>query len=561
LNKPFTNKLSVLFLLYFCNCISLQAQKDDIQYEVAEISFKGNNSVGKAILEDIILTKESPGGFLQFLNIITEKFGAEAIYFDSLLLPSDIQIIKDHYWSQGFFEVEISSDYELNEEDKEAEITFLISENDPCLIDKIEILGFEGIDPFFTRGIQENFTLDTAVRYSANLVEENQDRIITYMKDNGFMLISSEKPFVKVDTMKNTASVKLSFDPYRRYKINEIRTSIGGPDSAEVEPEVLLQLLDMKKEDFYSYYKIQKGQVRLYRTGLFTSVLVSGIISDTVGNYVPILINADVGSLNELSPEIIVNNRDNAFNLGLGAQYTRKNFLGDARKFTLGGSIVTQDITELSSSLSIGDTLSGYADLRVGVEQPFLFGATVNTKAETYLTLEKRRNEYNSQLLGAKISLDWELPRFTFFNSLITFLNVERTRFIIRNLPVEVANLGNEISSINAFLGADFVSNRANNPLFPTGGYIWSISLEDGNLLPYMLNEAINFNFDNPVFYKILSSASFYTPFFDSKVSAFAFKVRAGHIQAYIGDEIKIPYNQRFYSGAAIQTVAGELVN
>src|SRR5690606_13125365 len=129
--------------------------------------------------------------------------------------------------------------------------------------------------------------------------------------------------------------------------------------------------------------------------------------------------------MNELSPEIIANNQQNAFNLGLGISYIRKNFLGDARKLTIRSSFGIQDILNvdfenLIQRFSFRDTtLLGYFDSRIILEQPFRYRRPIYATLENYLTIDKQLN-FNITRYGSKLSLEFELARYAFFNFLKT---------------------------------------------------------------------------------------------------------------------------------------------
>jgi outer membrane protein insertion porin family len=308
-------------------------------------------------------------------------------------------------------------------------------------------------------------------------------------------------------------------------------------------------------------------------------VLLSGIVADTNKNWVPLALNADIGLMHELSPELIINNEDNAFNLGVGLSFSRKNFLGDARKLTLSLSTAAQDITQLISNPSLIDTnVYGYFDTRAIIEQPFLFGRSINTKFETYYTLQKRRSEYNATLFGGKLSFDIELPRFTYLTSLVLGLNLERSKYVFsreytynaiygsaRNqnpdAPPELLDslanvyLGDQTEfpseKTSSIISIDLGANKTNNLLFPTRGYTLSLLLEDGNSLIYLANKISSNKFNNPLYIKALLNGTFYFPVYESTEDAFGMKFRIGTIQTYKGDKFEIPLNQRFYAGGS----------
>ena len=63
------------------------------------------------------------------------------------------------------------------------------------------------------------------------------------------------------------------------------------------------------------------------------------------------------GSMNDLSPEIFIDNEFNTSNIGVGLSYSRKNFFGDARKLTLSTKFKVNDIQNFNFfSKTNGDT-------------------------------------------------------------------------------------------------------------------------------------------------------------------------------------------------------------
>lgn len=546
-------RIIFLFLLAYVSFVFPQEKQEKINYELTSIEFTGNESFKSSELETVIISKESPGWFSQFLNSFT-GFGAEAIYFDSLTISSDLAQIKNFYWSKGFFKVLVNAAYKLHKESAEAELTYKINENPVFVINSFIINGLENTYPHYRQEMFNQLNIDTGKVYTADIVSEDKNMMLTYLQDKGYMLAKIDDPIVLVDTMKNSVGITFNIQMGKLYTINEVRTEKTGEGKDLIKDQLLLDIVNLKPGDTYNYYELQKSQIRLYRTNLFTSAVVSGVVADTVNNQVPILINTDVGLLQEISPEIIINNRDNAFNLGLGTEYTRKNFLGNARKLTLGGSVVAQDPTEIIKNFSVNDTtLFGFIDTRIGIEEPFFFGKNINTKFEVYYTIQKRRSEYNAGILGGKITLNFELPRYTFFNSLITYFNYENSLYKFRSLTLDTVSLDKpEIRSISGILGVDLAAIKSDDFLFPTKGYNLSFLLEDGNSIIYGLNEAFSFiHTDLPVYYKIQAISTFYFPIYPDERSTLGLKFKIGYMQAYKGDEAGISINQRFYSGGS----------
>ncbi len=570
--------LKIIFLFWSINLLYAQVE---IKPELKRIELVGNNAIASADIYSAIFSKESPGKFSQFLYSFT-PFGGEAIYFDSLLISLDISAIRQLYQSNGYFKVRISSKYEISENGREATLTYFIHESDPAIIYKIEARGLETIDPEYQDRLYEYVKLDTNQIYKDEVVETKKNFIVNFLRDHGFMLAQFDTPDIIVDTMKNRVDVNINFNPGRRYRISEIKTTRTGIGKDLVDDRLLKDIVGIQPGQWYSNYEVQRGQVRLYRTDLFTSAVVNSIIADTIGNLVPISISVDVGLLNELSPEIIVNNEDNTFNAGLGLNFTRKNFLGNARKLTISTSAAAQNFSEFIKNPSFADsTIFGYGDARIGVEQPFLFGKPITTKIEGYLTSQKRKDEYNFTRYGATLSFDFELPQITYFSSLNTYFNIERGEYVFKDIylinllrryfirlseglisPEEADSLASDFvykdlggklvsQSTNALLGFTVGTNKTNNLFFPTEGYTLSFQVEDANSIPYLFSRIFKSEFTRSLYLKTTISTTAYLPIYKSPENALGIKLRLGQIFTYRGDKAQIPINQRLYAGGS----------
>lgn len=546
--------------------------------EVDQIKFLGNRAISSSTLSTVIYSKESPNWLSQFLAKFS-SLGNKPVYFDSLLISMDLKAIKEIYRSKGYFKTTVSEKSLVDNSSDEVELVYSIDERSPVYVKSFAVNGLDSIAMEYQVLLHDYAKVDTTTIYSDALVDEKKNYILTFLRDHGFMLSRVDKPIVTVDTMKNKVDVKLDFTPGKRYKVGEILTTRTGQGFDLVNDDLLKELVGIQPGQWYSNYDIQRGTVRLFRTNLFTSANIMAVTADTAGNVVPIRILADIGLMNELSPEIIMNNEENTFNLGLGLNYIRKNFLGDARKFTIGTSAAAQNLSEFLHNPTFSDSaFYGYFDARASLEQPFIFGKPISTKLETYFTVQKRKNEYNSNLYGARLSFDFELPQFTYITSFNTYFNIERSEYTykpvylknllsqflqLKNYPKAVADSlaaasvnaepgGQMISqSTNAALGFNVGANKTNDTFFPTSGYALSLWLEDGNSIPYLISRILNTDFSRPLFFKTVFSSSVYLPFYSSKMNAFGLKFKVGRIFTYRGDQADIPLNQRLYAGGS----------
>ncbi len=531
-----------------------QTKVEDIEFELTELNFEGNESFDKTALSAIILNKQTPFWGFKFLNSISSSIGIPPSYFDSNLVVTDKKVLRDFYQDNGFFQVEIFSEYSLDTLDESAILTYKINENKSCDFGIFQVDGLTDIDEDVRAKVLQRIDIDSTQRFTALRVERIKNSMLTILKDNGYMLADITTPVVTIDTAKGITDIYMSIKPGSRFKIKEIRSDIKGEGADAVDKELVKEMIRIKPDDTYSLYELQRAQVRLYRTNLFGSAIVSGLVSDTVNNYVPLNVELDVKPLYEMAPEIILNNRDNTLNLGLGAEFQKKNFLGGARTLSANASFVAQNPAKILENLSVKDTVFfGFADARIGIEQPTLFGKSIRTKVETYITMQKRKAEYNATLWGGKISFDFELPRFTFFNSFSASMNFEQSLYYYRKEYIyEVTKIPDyeaRIAAFNWINGIELISYNSDDILRPTEGYNLYLTLEDGNSIPYAISKALKQELRSPAFYKSVITLTGFYPIYNNKQSTFGFKLKSGIIQSYYGDKFGIPLNHRFYLG------------
>ncbi len=562
------------FIFLIVSSVNAQVPEN---FELKEINFSGNSFYSGTELKAVLASRESPGWFSQFLYSFS-NLGEAPVNFDSLNIPKDEENLRKIYFDDGFFEVKISHEIKINPKEKYVTLTYFIQEGDRCSFAKTITTGLNGIDAKLLNEINAFVNFDTTQYYSAAKVEQAGKEAVTLLQDNGFMLAKINKPVVNVDTIKNKAQVNFKFITGERFKISEIKISKKGPGSKLVSDNLLKEIVNINPGEYYSNYNVTRAQIRLYRTDLFSSALVSAVVADSTDAQVPLLISADINNMYSIAPQLIANNEDNAFNLGLGIEFTRKNFLGDARKISLNTSTAAQDILEFLKHPTIADTtLQGYSDAHLSIEQPFLLGEPINTKFETYFTLQKRKKEYNSKILGANLSLDFELPRYTYITGLKTYLNWENVQYIYQrsyiannlrlsflrqfgssfnvdslvNYYMNSVLKENKFFTTNTLLGIKINANHTNNIFFPTKGYSISFILENGNSIPYLISLLRGTQFGKPQYFKAIAEFTFFPHLFFKQTSALGIKLKVGDVYVFSGNKADISINQRLYAGGS----------
>jgi outer membrane protein assembly complex protein YaeT len=540
-----TKFISIILLF---TAVTALAQENS-RYELAEINFNGNNVISSSRLSDVILSKETPWWFWKFLNSFT-SLGSEPVYFDSSNIPIDVRALKSYYKANGFFEARVKYHYDVDTTDKEVTLTYTISEGQADNYGKVNLDGLSNVPDLTMNKFRDEVKFDSADRYIQNVVQQKIQSGVSVLLNNGFMFAQFDSTIVVTDTVEDRANMTMYFTTGKEYHIDTVKVTTSGDGAPYVKESMLRDISDIKSGELYNLDKLRQSQQRLFRTGLFNSIVLTGVEQDTTDSKVPIKLEANIGKLNELSPEIIVNNQQSALNAGLGLSYIRRNFLGSARKLTVSTSFGVQDIFNvdygsLLKKFSFRDTtLLGYLDARITLEQPYLFSRPIFGTWENYATINKQPR-YNNTVYGSKITFDFELPRYTAINFLSTYYNVEQSNEVYRT---NNDSLSRKLLSI---IGAEFGRTTTNDILFPTEGYIISILFEEANSLPYLIGKLGNDEFNGSLFYKVSLNADYYLAVNQRKMAVFATKFKVGRIQIYHGDYAGLPLNRTFYAGGS----------
>ncbi|MGA9292252.1 MAG: BamA/TamA family outer membrane protein [Ignavibacteriaceae bacterium] len=535
----------IIILVISANCYPQTKEK----YQLRSINFEGNNEYSSSTLSSVIYSEESPGWFWQFLNSFT-SFGKGPVYFDSSNIQIDLSALHAYYNANGYFETRISYKYNIDSADKDVDLTYILKENKRSKFGNDSVSGIQNIPSDVKENFKKELAFDKSQWYSQSVVQQNIDQAVNTLLNSGYMLAKFDSTIIIRDTVSNLANMDIYFTPGKRYHIDSVIVNKSGEGASEVKDMLLRDITDIRKGDYYSLEKIRQRQIRLYRTGLFNSVILSTSEKDTSGNGVPLQLNGSIGLMNELSPEIILNNQNNFFNVGLSTSYIRKNFLGNARKLTISPSFAVQNITnvdfaQIFKKFSLRDTtLLGYLDARVTIDQPYLFSKPIFGTWENYAQVNKQ-SDYNLTIYGSKLTFEFELPKYTFINFLSTYYNIEVTKENDRIYHIPPS------TKLISLIGADFGRTTANDLLFPTQGYNISMQAEHANLLPYIYSKIAGNKFDDVMFYKLVLSSSFYFALDLKRNNIFAVKAKIGQIRTYMGDYSGIPLNQTFYVGGS----------
>ncbi len=544
------------FVFFFNLCLTEIKAQDNYRYELIDIRFQGNKSFSESELSAQLESKKTPMWFWKFLKSFT-PLGSEKKYFDSLNIPIDKKALTDFYLTNGFFLTKVNNSVELDTSEQTAVLVYVIEEGSRSSFGKLNIFGIETLLPDERLSILNRFSnISEGKPFKQDEILKSINDAIRYLTNNGYLFAQYDSTVVIKDTTLFKADVSVFLNPGSKQYVDGISIFKTGPGASEISEELIEDIVALKSGENYDQSRLERSEIRLLRTGLFNSISVNPVIKDTQNNFVPIEIVAQVSTLNEISPEIKVDNDFNSFNTGLGINFVRKNFLGSARKLNLSTSFRLIDVLNFdfrnifNSSSKRDSTYQGVMDIELGLEQPYLFGRPILTATKAFYRSSKFKTD-SENLIGASQSFDFEMPEYTFITLLKPQFSLEQTEYDVNFSLLEISI---NAKSLTPSLGVELGSFKTNDLFFPISGY---------NL--YFYPEIFQSRTDVSIrqidsslevsqtgwFWKIQSSLSQFFTVSGDKNGALGLKFKIGYIQSISGIYDLIPPNRTFFSGGS----------
>ena len=103
-----------------------------------------------------------------------------------------------------------------------------------------------------------------------------------------------------------------------------------------IDSSVVLEHLDFSTGEFYSEGKKIESERNLNRLGVFEATKIENALpkGSSEITQIPVRVFVRTRSFQELTPEVGMNDENNAFNVLLGIGYNHRNFFGGARNFS-----------------------------------------------------------------------------------------------------------------------------------------------------------------------------------------------------------------------------------
>jgi hypothetical protein len=381
-------RVSLLLLLLLLAAVTPSAEAQDFyiyaedEYSIRNVRFTGNQSYSNARLQDVVQTSQSPSRFSSWINTrISNKIGNPPEYFDIYRVAEDIERIRFFYENHGFFAVAVDTALSINSDRQQVGLTFLVEEGPRWTIEEIEYNGLEGIDSLAYHRIRQRPEITTGIPYQLDMLEREYQRILDILYNSGYAKASIENVDVRYSQREQAAFISMSFRPDERFTFGPIRINIEEDRGYHISPSIVYRMLEYRENEIYSLANRTRSERNLNRLGIFESAKIDIRIptADDTTRSIPSVVNFRPRSKHEITPEILVNDENNAFNIGLGIGYANRNFMGGARILNIRSRFRIQSIQELQLVRVLNEngwrdpSLLGAIDVGAEVTQPYIF--------------------------------------------------------------------------------------------------------------------------------------------------------------------------------------------
>lgn len=564
--------------------------KDSTLFELNNIIFEGNNSFPVSELFPIITSKVSNLNFVHTLldnyyvegnkNPITPKtillslekslkpFEVEYKFISEERIKLDSGSIFNFYNKHGFHLVDVNYSIFGDSVNKLNTLKFDIIENKQFTIDTIVLLGLDSIDSKSKKNINNIIKKLKNKFFNENEIIYSINSINNILINSGYFYIRKVDESIIINKDKLTDSITVQFETGERLKFGDVKfVDIKGTQH-KITDNMKLSLLDWKKGDIYSKYKVDKSVRNLLSIGTFNSVSIDTTsIHDGQIDYVVI---SNYRNQQELNIEPGINQTQNLFyNLFIEGNYTHRNIFGEAQSGVLKASILNRDFGSFISTKREGfvEYLKNIIDeyyIGFNFVDPYLWkinDAYVGLNINPYYSRRNIENFFILENIFLPISFPIKLKTNIDFSSISLNVNFEHQKPIGFDDFVENKNddedfirvfqslvlysdlnnyFKNNTEFYNFFSSIQFVGrlsrDKRNNPFMPTDGHLANFELE---IAPIGLTKYL----------RILSNATYIDKI--SKSEVLAYKLKFGGAYFWEDGNRYISLDKQFFSGGA----------
>jgi outer membrane protein insertion porin family len=550
--------IPIILLVTICSSFSA-GQETDHGYEVGALRFEGNKELGYDQLLNVIRTRETPWAIWKWIYTLMNKEilgGQKPEYFDPYIFASDYQQIKRFYEDNGFFHARVDTSIIVHPDRDKVFLTFSIEEGPRSLIDTVVYKGLENLSPEVQTDVESNKQVKAGVPYIQSRVEAEYNRIVGLCANNGYVNIKLLNLNAWRYASTDNFSIVYNFNLGKRYTFGNISVQQDTVSQQYIDSTVVLDHLDFSAGDYYGEEKKIESERNLNRLGIFEATKVENTIPNNSSEItqIPVRVLVRTRPFQEASPEVGINDENNAFNVLIGAGYSHRNFLGGARNIStnLRLNIQPLQIGKIFEVNALKDSsLISKVEWTTQFIQPYFINNKTSFNAAFSAILDKQSTYYIPSLsirLGTlsqtatytKLFIDWNLQ-----------LSDPKTLGPQQDSTDFFERLGFR-TQFNSFVTLTLQRDKRNDIFYPSEGIFQSISVEEGGLIPRAFGGLLGLNLPYAQYVKFLLTGQWYWNPDNKRDLIWALRLRSGAALMYGESPLPdIPLSQRFFSGGS----------
>lgn len=444
----------------------------DHPLSVDEVTFKfndGDEEFGESALSSIIFTKSG-----------------DDFNYDELVL--DMQRIEKFYFDNGYFDAEVDTSFTYNDDTTEISIEFIITQNKPYKINKVEYFGLDSVtaapkNQIFT---PKDYAVKSGQIYTKSNVNIEVIRILTILNNNGYAYAEKQEVVVQKimdasPVRNNLLNIEIFINTGEIYYFGKTTITIKN-NIYDIDVNDFYRDLQYKEGELFSKEKLAKTENKIASVSLLESSAFDTAGIDYSNNRINYKVTLILRNKYEVAPEIIGDFIRQKFYGGLGVNFTDRYFFG-------GGRVFTGRVRGLIHTLE-DNLIGGLAT----VNQPYLFNneningnisAEVNFyTVDTFKVVEIKNSN----------GVSYDLPAFTYVNKLVGEWQLINTNFATKYDITDGTDTLRAFS-VNVFssrISLTAVHNGLDNLLYPTSGFYQTNNIQESGLIGGLIEKIFN---------------------------------------------------------------------
>ena len=196
---------------------------------IRKVRFSGNSNIKDRILEGLVKTRTNREflaiprftPWLYIHNLSNGRIGEDPSLLDRSVVGNDLERIRLYYESLGYRDVQVDTTI-VNLQENKVEVSYIIQEGTQYLIESVGFTGFpsslskETKTHFYARSPLTKTAINDSTfqlfeAYNATELRQEQERILSFLKNNGFASASRDSVIAFVQPGEQTHGLKVLF--------------------------------------------------------------------------------------------------------------------------------------------------------------------------------------------------------------------------------------------------------------------------------------------------------------------------------------------------------------